>query len=345
MDRPRRLLGAGYPSVYAISAPRQNRWPHRRRARCAQVVAKCAVFGLGGAMTTQALSRSETEQWLDGVEGVVDTARYPLHEPGGARCAEVVARVRGELAATGCSVLQDFVLPGPRADVEREGDEMAPDAYDDVETVNVYNTDPDASLPPEHPARTTLRRGNAFVARDRIPATSTIARLYASDAVRGFVAACFGRTELHRLADPLSGLTLNVVAPGREHPWHFDTNDTVSMLTRRPEAGGVFEFCPGIRSARDERLDDVRGVLAGDDRLVRRLDLRPGDLQLFLGRTSLHRVTTVAGGQHRHSAIFAYSDLPDVVGSLARTRQLFGRVTPAHTAAAGRQARADRLLD
>ena len=297
-------------------------------------------------MTTQALSPHAPQQGLDGLEEVVDTARYPLHEPAGPRWREVVDRVRGELADTGCSVLEDFVRPGARADLEREGDEMAPEAYYDVETVNVYNTDPDPSLPADHPARTTLRRGNAFVARDRIPAASTIARLYASDALRHFVADCFGRTELHRLADPLSALTVNVVAPGREHPWHFDTNEfTVSMLTRRPEGGGVFEFCPGIRSARDERLDDVRGVLAGDDRLVQRLDLRPGDLQLFLGRTSLHRVTPVTGGTHRHSAIFAYSDVPGVVGSIARTRQLFGRTTPAHTAAAGRVARADRLLD
>ena len=63
---------------------------------------------------------------------------------------------------------------------------------------------------------------------------------------------------------------------------------------------------------------------------MRRLRLRPGDLQLFTGRYSLHRVTEVEGTRSRHTAIFAYSERPGVIGTPERTRQLFGRVTPAH---------------
>jgi hypothetical protein len=81
------------------------------------------------------------------------------------------------------------------------------------------------------------------------------------------------------------------------------------------------------------------------DDLVRRLALRPGDLQLFPGRHSLHRVTTVQGTSARHSAIFSYSEHPGVVGTVARTQQLFGRVESMHLAAAGRPIRGDHLLD
>jgi hypothetical protein len=160
-----------------------------------------------------------------------------------------------------------------------------------------------------------------------------------------FVADCFALPGLHELADPLSGLTLNVVAPGRAHPWHFDTNEfTVSMLTRPAGEGGVFEYCPNIRSADTENFADVAAVLAGNgERLIRRLELRPGDLQLFRGRYSLHRVSTVRGAQARHTAIFAYSERPGVIGSPERTRQLFGRVLPEHHAAEA--VRGDRLLD
>ena len=141
---------------------------------------------------------------------------------------------------------------------------------------------------------------------------------------------------------------LNVVAPGREHPWHFDTNEfTVSMLTQEAEDGGEFEYAPNIRSAREENFAAVRDVLDGDaGHITRRLPLRPGDLQLFQGRYSLHRVSPVRGAVARHSAIFAYSERPGVVGRVARTRQLFGRALPAHLAAAeGRTVRGDRLLD
>ncbi|MFD6456253.1 arpA protein, partial [Nocardia sp. NPDC060220] len=118
------------------------------------------------------------------------------------------------------------------------------------------------------------------------------------------------------------------------------------MLTRKPDAGGVFEYCPNIRDPHAEHLDDVRAVLTGDGtRFIRALELRPGDLQLFKGRFSLHRVTEVAGASQRHSAIFAYTDRPGVIGTVERTRQLFGRVLPDHVAAAADAVRGDRLLD
>ncbi|MFD0688220.1 HalD/BesD family halogenase [Actinomadura fibrosa] len=277
----------------------------------------------------------------------VDTERYPLADPGGAQWRAVVARTRADLAESGCSVLPDFVRPDLRADLRAEGAAIAPLAHYDVETVNAYNIDIATPLPDDHPGRITVERGNAFVARDLIPAESIIQRLYSSAAFRHFVASCFGLPEVHELADPLSGLVLNVVNPGMEHPWHFDTNEfTVSLLTQEPEAGGVFEYCPNIRSAAAENLPDVRAVLTGDGgHLVRRLTLRPGDLQLFKGRYSLHRVREVGGATARHTAIFAYSERPGVIGSVARTRQLFGRVLPAHLAAEPQAVRVDALLD
>jgi hypothetical protein len=277
---------------------------------------------------------------------LVDTDRYPLFEPDGPACRGVVAEVRAALAADGCSVLADFIRPEVRYRLREQGEQVAPQAHYDSAVVNAYNTDPDDTLPADHPARLTVRRGNAFVARDRIPVEHLIHRLYAAPVFQRFVADCFGLDQLHPLADPLSGLTLNVVAPGMSHPWHFDLNEfTVSLLTQQAESGGVFEFCPRIRSAAEENLAGVRDVLTGrDERRIQRLALRPGDLQLFQGRYALHRVTEVGGATARHSAIFAYSDRPGVAGSPARAMQLFGRVTAEHRAAQ-HAVRGDQLLD
>ncbi|WP_439657522.1 HalD/BesD family halogenase [Lentzea sp. HUAS TT2] len=279
------------------------------------------------------------------LEQVVNTTDYPLTEPDGAAWREVVERTHRDLHTVGCSVLPDFIRPALHEDLRREGAEIAPHAYYDVETVNAYNIDVDTPLPPDHPGRKTMERGNAFVARDVVPRDAIIHQLYTSEVFQRFVAACFELPELHELADPLSGLVLNVIPPGRAHPWHFDTNEfTVSMLTQAPEGGGEFQYCPNIRSADEENFDDVRAVLAGDDRLVQRLTLRAGDLQLFKGRYSLHQVSTVRGDRQRHTAIFAYSLRPGVVGTVARTRQLFGRVLPEHLAAEGDGVRVDERL-
>lgn len=280
-------------------------------------------------------------------EQVVDTVRYPLTDPASSDWTSVVSLARAELESSGCCVLPGFIRRSLADELAQECASIAPLAHYDVETVNAYNIAIDTPLPEDHPGRITLQRGNAFVARDRVPAGFVIHRLYSSTLFQRFVADCFGLPMVHELADPLAGLCLNVVDPGMQHPWHFDTNEfTVSMLTQEAEAGGVFEYCPNIRSARTENFDDVRDVLTGNgERLIRRLTLRPGDLQLFQGRYALHRVSTVRGARSRHTAIFAYTERPGVIGSVARTRQLFGRALPEHLAAEGRSVRVDQLLD
>jgi hypothetical protein len=277
---------------------------------------------------------------------LVDVDRFLLTEPASPRYRRLVAAVRGQLADSGCSVLAGFLRPAARDQFRMEGDRLAPGAYTEVETVNVYNTDP-RSLPAGHPGRRTYERGNAFVARDAIPVDSVLEKLYTAPALQRFVADCFGLERVHALADPFAGLVLNVVAPGRSHPWHFDVNEfTVSILTGAPEAGGVFEFCPNLRSPLEENLDAVTAVLDGTaPQLVRRLDLQPGDLQLFMGRYALHRVSPVTGSRARHSAILAYSERPGVISSVARTRQLFGRVAPDHLSNEHETVRVDQLLD
>lgn len=283
-------------------------------------------------------------------DDVIDTARYPITDPDGPGWAAAVGRARAGLAGDGCAVLPGFVRPAALDRLRSECERIAPMAHHTVQTVNVYNTaaeDIDPALPDEHPARVRLERGNAFVARDEIPDGLTIHRLYRHAGFQRFLAACVGCPELHELADPLAGLCLNVVTDGRSHPWHFDTNEfAISLLTRAPEHGGVFEYCPDIRSAGAENPDDVADVLAGrGGHLVRRIELRPGDLQLFRGRYSLHRVTEVSGPVDRHSAIFSYSERPGVVGTAVRTRQLFGRTLPQHLEAGARGVRVDELMD
>ena len=283
----------------------------------------------------------------EAIDRIVDQREYPLGEPDGLAWQKVVSQARQSLDATGSCVLPGFVGPAARQALGAECASIAGQAYFDVETVNVYNKPAEPSWPDDHPGRIPMQRSNAFVAADRIPAGFMIAQLYGSDRFRRFVADCFGLPRLYPLADPLAQLVLNVIRSGHEHPWHFDTNEfTVSMVTQQPQAGGVFEYCPNLRSAADENFADVRDVLTGHgEQLIRRLPLRPGDLQLFRGRYSLHRVSRVEGGTDRHSAIFAYSEQPGVVGSEARTRQLFGRVLPEHLGGRDRAGRGDQLLD
>lgn len=284
---------------------------------------------------------------LSTLKSIVNCEAYALHDPGSADWHTAVQRARSELQQHGCSVLTDFIRPQILNELEQQSEALAPDAYYTVETVNAYNTDPSQPLPAEHPARITFERGNAFVARDLIPKNHLIHLLYANPLFKQFLAACFEIDVLYELSDPLAGLCMNVLQPDRGHPWHFDTNEfTVSLLTKSADQGGVFQYCPNIRTPEQENLSDVHAVITGlAAQRIQNLDFKCGDLQLFMGRYALHRVSKVQGEKERHTAIFAYTKLPDVIGSVERTRQLFGRVLPEHYAEQHNSARSDKLMD
>ena len=162
-----------------------------------------------------------------------------------------------------------------------------------------------------------------------------------------FLADCLEIPELHCYADPLAGLTSNILDPGQQFTWHFDTNEfAVTVLVQEADDGGLFEFVPNIRSVEDEGFDAIAAVLAGSREGVVTLDLAPGDLQIFRGRYSLHRVTRIGpSSRPRHAAIFAYTEQANVIGRVERTQQLFGRVLPEHEEAEVARVRSDQLLD
>ena len=130
---------------------------------------------------------------------------------------------------------------------------------------------------------------------------------------------------------------------GNGFPWHFDTNNfTVTLALQNADAGGEFEYVPAIRKD-GENFQEVSRVLNGTSDKVVSLRLEPGDLQLFRGRYSLHRVAPLFGKTPRYVAIFSYVEEPNMVGAPERTKQLYGRLLPIHLQRAG--LRADAYID
>ena len=280
-----------------------------------------------------------------GIAELIRLDRYPIDAPGSEGYEALVSRCRGQLEEVGCAVLPGFLSDEGLGAMGRESAAVAGAAYYSRQRTNVYFSADDESLPGDHPRRMFFERTSAFVPADAFPAASTIRRLYDWPALMPFFRDCLGEPVLHKYADPLADVILNVLNPGEEFPWHFDTNEfSISIMTRRAEAGGLFEFCPNLRDPADENHAGVRAVLEGGRGPVRTLDIAPGDLQIFKGRYSMHRVTRVTGEVARYMAIFAYAREPDMVGRLERTRQLYGKVLPVHLDAEARR-RADGLVD
>lgn len=280
---------------------------------------------------------TQTETEIAGALDCVETGRYPLQDPASDAYRARVAEARADLERDGCCVLRGLIREDALGVIADETRALAPRAHFTSSRATVYGGLPDPSQPEGHPLSREVQRDNGFVAGDFISPDARIRQLYHAPEFRNFIGACLGFDEIHEFGDPLAQLVVNVLHPGTGHGWHFDSNEfIVTLLTQPPEAGGAFEYCPQIRGPHAENYDEVGEVLAGGDGPVRRLDLRPGDLQIFFGRYSLHRVTEIAGERDRHTVIFAYSREPGQVGNPEKTRQIFGRVTDGHATAGAR---------
>ena len=282
------------------------------------------------------------------IDGLLDLARYPLDQPDSDAWNATVEAAQAQLRADGCAVVKDLVRPEALSILSSEIVERKATTHYSTQTMNPYfHTEHNPDYPDRHPVNTFLERSSGFIPGDSWEAGCATDVIFRSPALARFLAACLEIPELHCYADPLAGLTANILDPGQQFSWHFDTNDfAVTVLVDEADEGGLFEYVPNIRDADDEGFDHIQRVLEGGRDGVVTLDLRPGDLQIFRGRYSLHRVSRVAADSvPRHAAIFAYTEKPGVIGRVVRTRQLFGRVLDEHEAAERERVRSDTLLD
>jgi len=282
------------------------------------------------------------------IDELVDTDAYPILEPDSAAYANAVRVGQQQLQATGCALHKDFVRPEAVQVLASEIAANKPATHFSTQNMNPYfHTQVNDDYALDHPVNTFIERSSGFIPGDSWQAGCANDVLFRAPEVARFLADCLDVPALYCYADPLAGLTSNILDPGQQFTWHFDTNDfAVTVLVEEADEGGLFEYYPGIRSADDEGFDRIAAVLAGNRDGVVSLDLRPGDLQIFKGRYSLHRVTRVAADSApRHAAIFAYTEQANVIGRLERTKQLFGRALVEHEAAEQSRIRTDTLLD
>ncbi|MCJ8281309.1 MAG: hypothetical protein MJK14_15890 [Rivularia sp. ALOHA_DT_140] len=172
-----------------------------------------------------------------------------------------------------------------------------------------------------------MERTNGFVPKNQLPPQSLFLTLYHKPIFQNFIAACLATEVIYEYDDPLAGLVLNILRADAQHPWHYDDNDfSIVLMIQGASEGGVFEYVPNIRTPSNENLASVSNVLHGYYQEVQKNSLEPGDLQIFYGKSSLHRVTKVTGKQKRYTAIFSYTKNLDVIGKLKDDNELlFGR--------------------
>ncbi len=262
----------------------------------------------------------------------IDLETFPIHELANSTRSDLVAEARGQMQAYGCFLISNFLRPSAVETMQAEANELHPQTHYVTDANNPYFSPDDETLPTEHPVRRFQHRHSGFIGSDLLGSNSPLRQLYDSDVLLHFIWECIGVDRpIYRWADPLARNPYGVMNTDHVLPWHFDGNEfTVSILAQKADEGGIFEYVPNIRRPDENNYEQIQHVLDGGREGVRSLDLQPGDMQLFAGRFSMHRVTPVVGETTRFIGLPTYVHDPYRMNSPFHSRTVYGRETPHH---------------
>ena len=262
---------------------------------------------------------------------IVDLDTYPINQPGSQKYKDIINYNKKLLDNNGCCVLKNFIKEESINRMKQEAERKLNKVYWTKDKHNPYFIKDDETLPKDHPKRIFTVRESGYINSDDLEQNSDLNHLHDSDEMLKFVSDCLGVYPLYKWVDPLGKNPYSIMHSGHYFPWHFDGNEfTLSILVQKSEKGGIFEYSPDLRSKDNENFENVTKVLRGDRGTVKSLDLKPGDLQIFKGRFSMHRVTKIEGKSSRYIALPCYVKDPYRVNKPEHSIQVYGKAMPIH---------------
>ena len=265
------------------------------------------------------------------VKEIINLEKYPLNEINSTKYKELINYTRKQLNEDGCCLLSDFIKPDSIKRMKEEVDRNLGKIYFTNDKHNPYFTKEDSTLNEKHPKRIFSLRQSGYLNSDDLEKDSDLNKFYDLEEMIKFASDSLEVFPLYKWADPLGKNPYSVMHTDHYFPWHFDGNEfTLSVLIQKAEKGGLFEYVPDIRSKDNENFEEVAKVLKDDRTRVKSLDLKPGDLQIFKGRFSMHRVTKIEGKTSRYIALPCYVKDPLKINKPEHSKQVYGKALPIH---------------
>jgi hypothetical protein len=256
---------------------------------------------------------------------LLDLDRYPLDRPDSQALAELVIESRQALKAHGMFNLEGLVRPAPVAHAALELVPRFEQGHRHERWHNVYFDD-DIPVTANHPALTRFHTTHRTLCADQIE-DSIVSRIYEWPPLAAFIAAVLERPRLYLMDDPLARINVMEYGAGETLNWHFDRSRfTTTLLLQAADEGGEFEYMSDLRGDDDPNYEGV-GRFLRDHAGARVNPLTPGTLNVFAGRHTLHRVSTVRGDHSRIVAVFSYYEKPGVQFSGAERIGFYGRAS------------------
>jgi 2OG-Fe(II) oxygenase superfamily len=258
---------------------------------------------------------------------ILDLERYPLHKPGSPQWIALVDSCKADLERDGMFNLDNLVRSDALSPIIAE---VRP-VMDTLSFVhkrfhNIYFLKTIPGLPEDHPALARTETINHTVCADQIP-TSIICNIYEWAPLIVFLSATMGKDALYPMRDPLARMNVMAYRAGEQLNWHFDRSEyTTTLLLQAPEQGGDFVYRTDLRSADNPNYEGVARLMRGEDDQVKTLKVSPGTLNVFRGRNTAHKVSTVQGKRERMIAVFTYYEKAGAMFSREEQIGFYGRV-------------------
>ncbi|QKD04928.1 HalD/BesD family halogenase [Mesorhizobium loti] len=257
---------------------------------------------------------------------ILDLDRYPLDREGSAEWKRLVEQSIAALETDGMFNLEGFLRPGIAEKAVREiRPVMDTRSHVHKRMHNIYFKPSIPELAPDHPALRKVETISHTVCADQIP-ESTVLAIYEYEPLVRFLAATMGKAKLHVMQDPLARTNVMAYRAGEALNWHFDRSEfTTTLLLQQAERGGDLEYRTDLRSDDNPNYEGVARLLEGRDPDAKILRMKPGTLNVFRGKNTAHRVTTVEGERERIIAVFSYYEKPGVTFSVEERVGFYGR--------------------
>jgi hypothetical protein len=259
---------------------------------------------------------------------VLDLDRYPLDKIGSSAWNTLVEHCKADLARDGMFNLDGLVRPDALENIVAEvRPVMDTLSFVHKRSHNIYFMKSIPGLPDDHPALARTDTINHTVCADQIP-QSIVCHIYEWAPLIVFLGAAMGKDALYPMRDPLARMNVMAYREGEQLNWHFDRSEyTTTLLLQAPEEGGDFVYRSDLRSADDPNYEGVAKLMRGEDLEVKTLKVNAGTLNVFKGRNTAHKVSTVKGKRERMIAVFTYYEKAGAMFTREEQLGFYGRVS------------------
>ena len=257
---------------------------------------------------------------------IINLDRFPIHRLDSPEGIELIHACQQNLENHGMFNLEEFLLPkAVEQTVAQLKPVLASSAFLHHRDHNIYFKKSIPGLDDNHPALAQRRTSNHTICADQF-SDSLLIKLYEYPGFANFLAKVMGKDHLYTMDDPLARVNVMAYTEGQTLNWHFDRSEfTTTLLLQSPDKGGEFEYRTGLRTDNNPNYDGVARLLMNEDDELKRLRLKAGTLNVFKGKNTAHRVTTVKGDKERIITVFSYYQQPGVVFSKEEQIGFYGR--------------------